>query len=1020
MKISSWAIRHPIPIIVLFIALSLGGVASFLRLPINANPNVNFPIVSVTVTQTGASPTQLESSTTRRIEDAVSGLADVRHVSSTISDGSSATTVEFAIETDVDRVVNDVRNAISQIRDELPAGIDTPLVERVDVEGGALAFYSVGSVNLDQSEISHLIDNEIKRRLLAIPGVQQVKRLGGVTREIRVLLDPAALSSLKIDAAYINKQLAQNNADLPAGRTVLDGAENSLRVTGGAKSIEELADTPIRLEGGGSVRLGDIARVEDSHAEARSRSRMDELETAGFSVSRSKGASDTVVMQKIEEELAKFTAEHVEIKIDEIYTSANETKQSYDQTIWMLAEGAILTVLVVFVFLRDARATLVAAVSLPLSILPTFAALYLLDYTLNGITLLALMLVIGILVDDAIVEIENIKKHLALGKRPYQAAIDAADDIGFAVVAITLTIVAIFLPVSFIGGGIGQYFRQFGITVAAAVLASLLVARLATPLLAAYILKPEAKEEREASKLKAAYLNLLNFTLDHRKFTLFIGFLLLLGSFALIPLLPTGFLPQSDSGRSSVNITLAPGSTLEQTDERLLNLTRVVKQNQAVQSVFAIAGGGGETHKGELLITLKPHKQRAVTQKRFEDELRAELAKFSDMRFAFANDMAARDISVILTGEDADALSKTAALIKSQMNGVAGAKNAQVNEPLQKPEIRVNLIKKEAARLGVSHQAVAEALRIATVGDTDAASAKFDLPGRQVPIRVSLEEDARNDLEVLRKIYVQSAAGAALPLSSVAQISHSQGAASIERFDKRRKIALEADLQPGFTVGEVLEQIYALPAMKNLPSGISSPEYGDSEYMSEMFEQFGIALGFGVTMFLLVLVVLFRDFLQPATIFIALPLSIGGAAGGLLLYGAALDLSAVIGILMLMAIVGKNSILLVDFVIEKRLRGSGVRQALLSSGAERARPIVMTTIAMIAGMAPAVFASGSGAEFRATMSVAVICGLAVSTLLSLVFVPTVYSIVDDAKRFLGKRLCKLTSVTEQDKQNAAG
>ena len=973
MKISSWAIRHPIPIIVLFIALSLGGVASFLRLPINANPNVNFPIVSVTVTQTGASPTQLESSTTRRIEDAVSGLADVRHVSSTISEGSSATTVEFAIETDVDRAVNDVRNAISQIRDELPAGIDTPLVERVDVEGGALAFYSVGSVNLDQSEISRLIDNEIKRRLLAIPGVQQVKRLGGVTREIRVLLDPAALSSLKIDAAYINKQLAQSNADLPAGRTVLDGAENSLRVTGG-----------------------------------------------GFSVSRSKGASDTVVMQKVGEELAKFTAERAEVKIDEIYTSANETKQSYDQTIWMLAEGAILTVLVVFVFLRDVRATLVAAVSLPLSILPTFAALYLLDYTLNGITLLALMLVIGILVDDAIVEIENIKKHLALGKRPYQAAIDAADDIGFAVVAITLTIVAIFLPVSFIGGGIGQYFRQFGITVAAAVLASLLVARLATPLLAAYVLKPEAKEEREAGKLKAAYLNLLNFTLDHRKFTLFIGFLLLLGSFALIPLLPTGFLPQSDVGRSSVNITLAPGSTLEQTDGRLINLTRVVKQNPAVQSVFAIAGGGGETHKGELLITLKPHKQRGVTQKRFEDELRAELAKFSDMRFAFANDMAARDISVILTGEDADALSKTAALIKSQMSGVAGAKNAQVNEPLQKPEIRVNLIKKEAARLGVSHQAVAEALRIATVGDTDAASAKFDLPDRQVPIRVSLEEDARNNLEVLRKIYVQSAAGAALPLSSVAQISHSQGAASIERFDKRRKIALEADLQPGFTVGEVLEQIYALPAMKNLPSGISSPEYGDSEYMSEMFEQFGIALGFGVTMFLLVLVVLFRDFLQPATIFIALPLSIGGAAGGLLLCGAALDLSAVIGILMLMAIVGKNSILLVDFVIEKRLRGSGVRQALLSSGAERARPIVMTTIAMIAGMVPAVFASGSGAEFRATMSVAVICGLAVSTLLSLVFVPTVYSIVDDAKRFLGKRLCKLTSVTEQDKQNAAG
>ena len=904
---------------------------------------MRFPMVNITVTQTGASADELENTVTRRVEDAVAGMAGVRHITSTITEGSSVTAVEFRLETDTDRAVNDVRNAITQIRGNLPQNIDNPVVERMDTEGGALGYYAVQSPNMNQTELSWFIDDAVSRELLAVNGVQQVKRLGGEKREVRVALQSAKLNALGITAEQVSQQLAQTNANVPAERVQWFDQEQSIRVVGSQPSLAELAT------------------ISDSHADVRSRTRLNGREVLGFQVFRSKGSSDTAVEKGVQQALQRLAVNYPDIQMTEVHNSVNTTKENYDVAIATLLEGAALTVLVVWLFLRNWRATLVAAIALPLSILPAFWIMQLLGYTLNSISLLAITLVIGILVDDAIVEIENIETHIHQGKRPFRAALDASDAIGLAVVAITASIVAVFLPVSFIDGMTGQYFGQFGVTVAVAVLSSLLVARLATPLLAAYLLQPTATQTSattSSSRLKKAYLTLLAKALHFRKTTLLLGGVFLLASAMILPQLPTGFVPKGDTGMSQLDVMLPPSSTLAQTDEILQKIDRTIRQYDEVALVFTTAGSS-EINKGEVLIRLKPHQVRSISQKEFEDKLRETLKQLADVRITFRNEMAARDVSILLTGNDPIKLQQTANELKQQMQGLYTVENVQINAPLMKPEVQVKLRADEAAKAGVSPQAVGNLLQIATLGSTDGNAARFNLPDRQIPIRVTLAENERNQPEVIRQLRVASSNGGTVPLNTVADIQFGAGSASLERFDRERRIAVDADLALGQTIGTALSQINELPIMQNLPDGVRVPSSGDAEMMDEMFSQFGFAMAAGVVMVLLVLVLLFKDFLQPLTILTALPLSIGGAAVGLLAYGAALDMSSVIGILMLMGIVTKNSILLVDFVIEKRQQGMARHQALIQSGAERVRPILMTTIAMVSGMVPAVFASGA-------------------------------------------------------------
>jgi len=850
-----------------------------------------------------------------------------------------------------------------------------------------------------------------------------VQRIGGVSREITVQLDPDQLIAFGINAEDINNQVQAFNTNVPGGRSRLNEKEQSIRAVGGAITAAELAERPISLPNGQWTTLATLGKVTDGEAEPRELSRLDGEPVVGFSVFRAKGSSDTAVEDAVNATIARLVDTYPGVQIDRVLSTVDYTRASYEVAMETLIEGAALTVVVVFLFLRDWRATLIAAVAMPLSILPTFAVMLWFDFTLNSITLLALTLVIGILVDDAIVEVENIDRHLHMGKRPFQASIDAADQIGFAVLAITATIVAVFLPVSFIGGVIGQYFKQFGLTVSVAVLASMLVARLVTPLMAAYILVPKAVKHEDhgapKSRMGQGYVALLELALRHRLKTCGIGVLVLVGSFLLVPLLPSGFLPSDDRSLSRILIELPPDSTLRDTDSAVQSVTAALREMPEVKSIFASIGrtdDGPDVARASLLVNLVPASERRLSQRQFELGAAGLIARTPNIRFAFQNENAARDISIILVGDEPEKLATAALAVETGMRGIEGIANVQTTEPLPRTELQIRPRFDEAARLGVSTQSIAAVTRIATTGDTDANSAKFNIGDRQVPIRVMIDREAQSNLDTLGMLRV-SVANGSLPLMSVADLSVSEGPGQLNRFDRQRRVTVSADLA-GIPLGVALERINALEAVASLPAGVRQVQYGDAEYIGEMFQSFSAAMLFGLMMVLAVLIVLFKDFLQPITILVALPLSVGGAIVGLLLYGGALDLPAVIGLLMLMGIVTKNSILLVEFAIEKRNGGLSRQRALVESGVERARPIIMTTLAMVAGMMPAALGVGADAGFRAPMAIAVIGGLITSTLLSLVFVPVVFTYMDDLRGWLGRRLQRLTSVTAADRAGA--
>jgi HAE1 family hydrophobic/amphiphilic exporter-1 len=1014
-NVSAWAIRNPVQTFVLFLLLVIAGLASYPFLRINTNPDIDLPAVVVTVAQPGAAPSELETQVTRRVEDAVSGLGDVRHITSTVMDGASTTAVEFALGKNIDQAVSDIRDRLSQIRSELPADIREPQVSRVEITGAAISTYTVSMPGMSEVETSWFIEDTLAKALLSIPGIAQVNRVGGAEREIRVALDPDRLLALGVTAVDVNNALRDLNIDRPGGRGTLGTSEQSLRTLGAASSIEELRNRPIPLPGGRMARLSELGTVEDRSEEVRSAARLDNRPVVAFEVMRSRGSSEVAVSTRVEAAVAKLQAAHPGSEIRRVASTTEFVQAGYLGALEALGIGALLATIVVWVFLRDWRAMTISALAMPLSLIPTFAGMYLLGFSLNNVTLLGITLVVGVLVDDAIVEIENIVRHIRDGRglSPYRAALEASAEIGMAVVATTATILAVFVPVAFMPGIPGQFFRQFGLTVAAAVTFSLIVARLLTPLLSAYLLRPDARQpgaarhmEREGRVMRG-YLALLHWCLRHRIVTLAAGLLFFAGSVALVPLIPQDFVPAPDMNRSTLQIELAPGARLADTEAAVAEATAILHGRPEVTSVFAAIGtyqadGGmpvsgssaGDPRNATLTVNLVPRTERALSQSRFEAALRPALEKIPGIRLRFgAIGQSGSKLTVTLVGEDNAVLTATAQQLEAEMRGVPQLAGARSNASLARPELQILPRPERAAELGVSVATIANAARVATLGDIDAYLPKYRLADRQVPIRVMLQESARADPGVLRALRVTSASGRSLPLDAVAEIRPGSGPTQIDRLDRARKVTVEAELG-GMPLGQASALVAALPVMRALPAGVREVAVGDAEVMAELFRGFIMALGAGVLLVYLVLVVLFGSFLQPLTIMTALPLSLGGALLGLLLAGKALGVSSVIGVLMLMGIVAKNSILLVEYAIEAQRAGASPRDAIIEAARKRARPIVMTTIAMTAGMAHIALGIGADAEFRAPMAIGVIGGLISSTLLSLVFVPVVYLLME--------------------------
>jgi multidrug efflux pump subunit AcrB len=1106
-NISAWCIRNPVPPIVLFIGLTLAGLVAFMRMDVQDSPDIEFPVVIASISQPGAAPTEIENQITQLVESSVRTLPGVRSISSTANEGSSTTVVEFEIGTDVNQSVNEVKNAIDQIRGELPDGILEPFIEKETTSSQPIAYFAVAAPDMTIEQLSWFVDDAVAKRLLAIEGMAQVERNGGVDREIRVILDPARMQSLGVTASQVNTALRQLNINAAGGRAEIAGSRQSVRVLGNAVNAFELSQTQIQLGGGRTVQLADIASVSDSYGEQQRIGKIRGAQVVNFSISRAKGASDVTVYDEAMKKLGEIEKENPGVKFTQLFTSVDYTKQQYSSSMLAMIEGAVLAVLVVFLFLRDIRATLISAIAIPLSAIPAFWLMDLMGITLNSLSLLALGLVAGVLVDDAIVEIENIVRHMRMGKSAYQASIDAADEIGLAVLATTMSIVAVFLPVAMMPGISGQFFKNFGYTVVLSVLMSLFVARMITPMIAAYFLKAHGHQSHGEGWLMDRYMGILRWSLDsskakavrdqlepvrlrpgywfveflfvllviaafggtiavvpklmaplelpailpmllgfflaiaaaylavkllglairatnggaaryheffagrwrarfrdHRMWILGIGFLSFMATIGMFMLLPSQFFPTTNSDFSRVRIEMLPGTTIEQTEAVADKVADIInRQPETLNALESIREGNAF-----IFITLKKDRERSSID--YEREITPQLAQIADARVSFLSQSGGggtgRDISIMLSGSDPVLLNQTAAKLVDEMSRLKEIRAPRVNADLRRPELLIKPQLDLAAQLGVTTTALSQTIRIATMGDIDQNSAKFSLSDRQVPIRVMLPETSRQDLETIRNLPVPTSSGGSVPLSRVAEISFGSGPTTIQRYNQNRRIFVGADLAQGVVKSVAMDKINALPTMTKLPAGVSNAPFGDDEWQAEMMQSFLVALVSGVMLVFGVLVLLYRRFMSPLVNMGSLLLAPLGGLIALALIGQPLSLPVFIGILMLFGIVAKNSILLVDFAVEMMDHGMPKSEALIEAGHKRAQPIVMTTVAMVAGMIPTAVSLSGDAAWRAPMGTVVIGGLIMSTVLTLLIVPAGFSLADGLEKRVGPWLRK--------------
>ncbi len=1030
MNFSSLSIKNPVPAVLLFVLLTLAGLLAYRASVVQDFPDIELPIVTISAPLAGAAPAQLETEVARKLENSVATLQGVKNIYTKVLDGEVTVTVEFILEKPISDAVNDVRDAVARVRADLPAELRDPSVTKASTAGrvvltftaaAAAASATTGS-QLDTQDLSWFVDNTVAKRLLAVPGVGAVKRMGGVTREVRVELDASRMAALQVSAVDVSRRLRLVQQEAPGGRGDISGAEQSVRTIGTVKTAAELAQLEIGLADGRQIRLGDVARVLDTVAEPRALATLDGREVVGFEVFRTKGASEVTVASGVRLAVAELQGRFPQVRLTQAIDNAAPVAENFRGSMELLYEGALLAVLVVWWFLRDWRATLVAAAALPLSVIPTFLGLQYFGYTLNTVTLLSLALVVGVLVDDAIVEIENIERHLRMGKTPYQASMEAADEIGMAVIATTLALVAVFLPTAFMGGVPGLFFKQFGWTAVLAILASLMVARLLTPMMAAYLLKPHAppapvdgvavpRTEPADSWMMARYMATMRWCLRHRGLTMLGSAVFFVGSIALVPLLPTGFVPAADRGQTQITLELPPGSTLAET-RAVAELARLAAMTEPeVKSVFSSIGGGSsgdafapgaaaEARRAVLTLSTSHRDQRSTSMAAIEAQLRRKLSDVAGARFTVGPPDTGVKMQLVLQSEDPVALLVTAQLVERELRSLKGVGNVQSSASLVRPEIIVRPDPARAADLGVTAAAIGETVRVATAGDYDTSLSKLNLSERQVPIRVKLPDAVRADLAALARLTVPGRNGP-VPLGHVASISMDSGPAQIDRLNRSRNVTFDVELGSR-QLGEVNTEARALPSLKNLPPGVKIAELGDAQEMQALFASFGIAMLIGVLCIYGVLVLLFKDFMQPVTILAALPLSMGGAFVALLLTDRALSMPSMIGLIMLMGIVTKNSILLVDYAILARQAGMARFEALVDACHKRSRPIIMTTIAMGAGMMPLALGWGADPSFRSPMAIAVIGGLITSTLLSLLVVPAVFTYIDDLEHLLSR------------------
>ena len=1023
MFISDTAIKRPVLTVVAMMILVVFGIVALLQLDTDEYPEIDAPIVVVAIPYPGASPDVVEREVIEPIEEVISGISGVDRMRSSSLDSFGNIIVEFVFEKDPRVATQEIRDEISGIRNELPPEMEEPILTRFDPNDQPIVSLTLSSPGMTGAELTRMADPGITRQFRGIPGVASVDLAGGIERELVVEILPHNLQAAGVSVAQLVQGLQSQNLAAPVGRLEGDMEERTIRLKGRLDAPTDFKELVVSQSGGRVVRLGDVADVRDATEEPRSFALYNDEEAVGIDIIKSSGFSTTAVALQIREAVAEIqrtlpagvtlrVVRDAGIRVTNSVTGVGET----------LIEGAALTVLVVFLFLNSWRSTVITGLALPVSVLASFIVVWMFGFTLNTMSLLGLSLAIGVLIDDAIVVRENIVRHVEMGKGHYRAAFEGTDEIGLAVTATTMSIVVVFLPVAFITGIAGQWFKPFALTIACSVLVSLFVSFSLDPMLSAYWPDPHMPMEKRPwmsrllgrfnawfDRRAEAYKDVVAWALDHRLAMISLALATFVGALALpyLGLIGAGFTPETDESEFIITLETPPGSNLAYTKLKAHDVSRVARAQPEVTYTYSSVGGQGEAvDEGNVFVKLTPKKDRSRTQAEVVTSIRRDLERMAgantSMTVGFNDE---KQIMLQLRGDDAATLAGLADSIEEQVRQVPGAVDVGLSTKGQKPELNVQVDRALAGSLGVTIGQVAQALRPAfagiDVGDW------VDPSGETRDVTVRLTPESRTsvaDLEALPLVVNSTDGPKTIPLGQVARIAPSIGPARIDHLDRDRVITIEANTE-GRPLNDVATAIMTrIRENVQLPPGYTITEGGETESQQEIFTQMIIALGVAVMLMYFVLVIQFGSFLEPFSILLSLPLSLIGVMLALAVTGETLNIMSLIGVILLMGIVAKNAILLIDFAKWSEEKGMERREALIMAGRVRLRPILMTTFALIAGMVPVALGGGEGGDFRAPLGIAVIGGVITSTLLTLLVIPTVYETLADARDWLTAKI----------------
>jgi hydrophobic/amphiphilic exporter-1 (mainly G- bacteria), HAE1 family len=1030
MWLADTSVKRPVFATMVIMALVVLGAVSYPLIGVDLFPKVDFPIVTITTTLKGASPDVMDVDVTDRIEGAVNTINGVKSITSTSAEGVSRTTIEFVLERNIDQAVQDVREKVSGIRNKLPADIDEPKIAKVDPDASPILSMNL-SGNRTVRDLSTYADEVLKEQLQRINGVGDVIFYGLLLRQVRIWLDAAKMQAYQVSPNDIIVALTRQNIELPGGRIETNTKEYTVRIKGEFAKIPDFNDLIISYYKGAPVRIRDVGRAEDGSEEKRSLARFNRVPAVGMAIQKQSGTNTVEVADRVKKEVEKINKTlppgmKVNISMDQslfIVRSINEVQ-------FHLIIGSLFAILAVFIFLKNIRTTLISAVALPVSVISTFALINAFGFTFNNMTMLALSLSVGLLIDDAIIVIENIYRHIEEGMEPREAATFGTSEIGLAVMATTFAIVGIFLPVAFMKGIIGRFFLQFALTIVFAVMVSLLVSLTLTPMMASIFLKSHKKSmphplaigagadggglspsrrsiftragdflEHYYKKLEEFYRVVLEFTLGYRKTVLFAALVIFVGSLSLVFFMGKEFAPPEDQGVFMIRMEAPIDYSVDQIERYLGTTEAMMQEIPEIKSVFYVQGYGGYVNRALMILNLKPKAERKKSQEDLKKIARIKLRQIPGLK------VSAEDISVVgggqrqvpiqysIRGQDMAALQTYAKQISSEFAKLPGIVDVDTSVEVGKPEFKVYVDRDRAADLGVDVASIAEAINLLISGELDIARYKDELRGKRYDIRVRLNPQDRDSVGDLQRIYVRARDGKLVELSNVVKIDEGSGPSVINRVDRQRAITIFASLE-GKPLGQAKNELDSI-AGKILPADYLPKYQGMADTMQESFGYLLFALMLGIVMAYMILAAQFESFIHPITVLLSLPLSFVGAFGALFITGKTLNIFSLIGLILLMGLVKKNAILLVDYTNVLRGRGMSKREAILQAGPVRMRPILMTTFAMVFGMLPIALAVGEGAETRAPMGIAVIGGLLTSLVLTLVVVPSSYDILDD-------------------------